>query len=264
MSSIEVRERYWDNPIGAPGAPSPWFVGFADKLLRCVWKVVFRAEIEGREHIAAIGREGRGAVVSANHVSLADPPSLFVAVRPYVLRLMGKESVFTKAGSFVANLASMWGAFPIKRDSADRKAIKRAVMYLEAGEFVGIFPEGTRMRKAGLEPHYHAGTVLIARMAKVPIIPVGIAGTEKICPEGRKVPWFFHKVHIRIGAPIDPADYEHIDKRIRNEYIINEVMRNIFALRDNVSVDQIERDLVGLGQLALEKGVELPDEKNDS
>ena len=262
--SIEVRERYWDNPIGAPEAPSGWFTTFAAGLLRVVWAICFRARIEGREHIEALAKQGRGAVVAGNHVSLADPPSMYVAVRPHILRLMGKESVFTKAGAFIANLAAMWGAFPVKRDTADRKAIKRAVMYIQNGEFVGIFPEGTRMRKAGMEPHYHAGTVLIARMAKAPIVPMGIQGTDKICPEGRKVPWFFHKIVVRIGAPIDPADFDHVDKKIRNEYIINEVMRNVFALRDNVPLDQVDKDLVGLEALAAEKGVELRNVTIDS
>lgn len=249
MTLLDIRERYWDNPMGAEGAPSMVPFKVIDVILRGAWKVIFRFEVENKEVFDRVAASGKAAVVAANHVSLADPPSLWVAVRPHVLRLMGKESIFTSGGQALAQLASVWGAFPVKRDSADRKAIKRAVMYLNAGEFVGIFPEGTRMRLPDMEAHYHAGTVLVARMAKVPIIPVGIRNTEKICPNGSHFPRYFQKVTAAVGEPIDPADYEHVDKKIRNEVILNDVMRAVFALRDGVSIDEVPEQIVPIPEL---------------
>lgn len=259
MSLAETRERYWDNPMGAPGAPSTWMVRFLDVAMRAVWKVGLRFKVVGAENLDAIDATGHGAVVAANHVSFADPPTLFLALRPRSLRVMGKEEVFTKAGWAVAQVGAMSGAFPVKRDSADRTAIKRAVMYLKSGEYVGIFPEGTRMRKQGMTPNYHAGTVLIARMAGVPIVPVGIRNTDKICPNGSHFPRYFQKVTAAIGEPVDPADYEHIDKHVRNEVVLNEVMRAVFALRDGVPVEQEPADVTGVAAACAQKGVEVPE-----
>ena len=259
MSLAETRERYWDNPMGAPGAPSTWMVSFLDVAMRALWKLVLRFKVYGTENLADIDASGRGAIIAANHVSLADPPTLFLALRPRSLRVMGKEDIFTHAGWAVAQVGAMSGAFPVKRDSADRKAIKRAVMYLNAGEYVGIFPEGTRMRTKDMVPRYHAGTVLIARMAKVPIVPTAVRNTDRICPNGSHFPRYFQKVSVAIGKPIDPADYDHIDKHVRNEVVLNEVMRHIFALRDDVPVDQVPLDLVGIKDLCAEKGLECPE-----
>ncbi len=243
---LEWRERYFDNLIGAPEAPSTWLFRLFDAVGGFAWRHLFHLTIEGRENFEGYGvHGGKGAVVSANHVSLCDPPTLWLAVRPGIARMMGKESVFTKATLLVADGGAMLGAFPVKRNVADRKAIKRAINFLKGGELVGIFPEGTRMRLPGMVPQYHAGTVLIASMAGVPIIPVGIRGTDKVCPGGTHI-LHFPKVTVAFGKPVDPKDFAHLPKKERSDAVLNEVMRNIFALRDDVPLDQIPADVIGL------------------
>jgi 1-acyl-sn-glycerol-3-phosphate acyltransferase len=242
----EWRDRYFDNLVGAPEAPSTWLFKLFDVVGGFLWRVLFRLTVEGRENLDGYGvHGGKGAVISANHVSLCDPPTLWLAVRPGIPRMMGKESVFTKATLLVADGGAMLGAFPIKRNVADRKAIKRAISFLRGGELVGIFPEGTRMRLPGMVPQYHAGTALIASMAGVPIIPVGIRGTDKVCPGGTHI-LHFPKVTVAFGKPIDPKDFNHLPKKERSDAILNEVMRNIFALRDGVPIDQVPADVIGL------------------
>ena len=71
-------------------------------------------------------------VVVANHTSFLDVAFMYLATRPQQwLRFMGRESLFDNAHGLVGQILSRVGAFPVKRDSADRTAIKRATRMLK-------------------------------------------------------------------------------------------------------------------------------------
>ena len=70
---------------------------------------------------------------------------------------------------------------PIKPSSADKEAITNVVKALKGGDDVLIFPEGTRSRTGGMIEG-KKGILLFARMAKAEIIPIGMAGTDKLLP----------------------------------------------------------------------------------
>jgi 1-acyl-sn-glycerol-3-phosphate acyltransferase len=94
------------------------------------------------------------------------------------------------------------GAFPVRREGADRKALSHAQAVLEHGEALVVFPEGTR--KTGDEiSEIHEGTAFLAARTGATIVPVGIGGTSESLPKGSKVP---RPVHVRlvVGQPIHP------------------------------------------------------------
>ncbi len=101
------------------------------------------------------------------------------------LRYMGKEAVFKfpLLGDFLVAL----GGIPLNRDSADRDAVRRSVEALQTGEPLVIFPEGQR-RSGDLVKDLHEGAAYLALRAGVPVVPVGIAGTERIWRKGGKFP----------------------------------------------------------------------------
>ena len=76
---------------------------------------------------------------------------------------MGRESLFDNAHGLVGQILSRVGAFPVKRDSADRTAIKRATRMLKNDEIVGILPEGTRRGKGTKTPEIHSGAAVRSR-----------------------------------------------------------------------------------------------------
>jgi 1-acyl-sn-glycerol-3-phosphate acyltransferase len=96
---------------------------------------------------------------------------------------MGKDSLWKKKPA--ALLLSALGGFPVTRGSADREALKRCVQVLEAGEPLVLFPEGTRKSGPVVQPLMD-GSAYIAVKARVPIIPVGVGGTEGVMPKGAK------------------------------------------------------------------------------
>jgi len=115
-----------------------------------------------------------------------------------------QEELFKKR--ILGTILRLWGVIPIKRDSADRTALRRAEEYLKAGDAVVIFPEGGGNEEGVLQP-LHSGALLVALRARVPVIPVALFNTNKVWPYGEKAP---HRagvtVTVQFGEPIDLSD----------------------------------------------------------
>lgn len=129
-----------------------------------------RWQVSGRHNLPSTG----GMIIAANHNSAWDPILLACAINREIF-YMGKEELFKKplGAWFFTSLH----AFPVKRGAIDRSAIRKAISILQAGQVLGIFPEGTRVEKGQMaEPQ--SGVALLALKAKVPIIPVGLQGSR--------------------------------------------------------------------------------------
>jgi len=149
----------------------------------------------GREHLPE-----RGAYVLAPvHRSYLD--WLVVArVTRRRLRYLVKGEVWRwrLLGRFLEAL----GAFPVRRDAADREAFNRALEVLRAGEPLVVFPEGTR-RDGPVVGELRDGAAYLALRADVPLVPVGVAGAAEAMPRGARLPRP-RRVAIVIAAPIRP------------------------------------------------------------
>ncbi|CAB4561453.1 unannotated protein [freshwater metagenome] len=155
-----------------------------------------RTRIVGKHNIPR-----RGAFVLAPiHRSNIDTP-LAAAVSSRRLRFMGKDSLWKIAP--IGWLFSAMGAFPVTRGTADREALKRCIAVLEMGEPLVLFPEGTRQSGPTVMPLFD-GAAYVAVKAGVPIIPLGIGGSEKVMPKGKKM-IYPKKCVLVIGEPIIAA-----------------------------------------------------------
>jgi len=118
----------------------------------------------------------------------------------------------------------------VERGQADRTAITTATRFLENGELVGIFPEGTRAGVDGAPGEAHGGVSFIAMRAGVPIVPVAFVGTEKVWPRGQRLPKLA-KVTIAYGEPLDPESVAvGLGRKERVEAVTKELMDRIDAL----------------------------------
>ncbi len=164
------------------------------------WSVVspmlhtyFQGRIYGAENVPQDGP----LVVVSNHASDFDPPIVSNCVgRP--VAFMAKEELFHIP--VLKQAIELYGAYPVKRGSADRNAIRAALSHLEKGWAVGLFLQGTRTPDARItDPKL--GAALIAAKAKASLLPVSLWGTEKIMPKGSKIPQLT-SVTVRIGSVI--------------------------------------------------------------
>jgi 1-acyl-sn-glycerol-3-phosphate acyltransferase len=175
--------------------------------------LMFRVRIVGEGNVPASG----GAVLAGNHVSYADPILLWCA-SPRRCRFMSKSELWV-SGPVAWLLPRVW-SFPVERGAADRTAITTATRFLESGELVGIFPEGTRAGGEGATGEAHGA----------PVVPVAFVGTDRVWPRGQRFPRFA-KVTIAYGEPIDPATVApDAGRKERVEALTAEIMRRIGEL----------------------------------
>jgi 1-acyl-sn-glycerol-3-phosphate acyltransferase len=152
-----------------------------------------RMTVEGREHVPAEG----AYLLTPVHRSILDTP-ISSGITRRRMRFMGADK-YWKNHAF-GRLLSALGGFPVTRGSADREALKRCIDVLNGGEPLVLFPEGERKEGPIVQPLFD-GATYIAVKAGVPIVPVGIAGSDRAMPKGSKF-IFPRKVHVVIGAPI--------------------------------------------------------------
>ena len=173
------------------------FYRFARAVVLSLCKVVFRVKVRGTEHVPRTG----AYIVAPTHRSNLDTPfAAFVTTRR--IRFMAKQELFEKP--FLAWLFTVLGGFSVERGSADRAALRAAQEALEGGEPVAIFPEGTRRHGRDIVGLFDGGAYLATRLG-VPIVPVGIGGSEQILASGKTLPRP-HRVAIVVGDPIQPPD----------------------------------------------------------
>jgi 1-acyl-sn-glycerol-3-phosphate acyltransferase len=192
--------------------------------LRLIW----RPTVEGLEHVPATG----GAVLAGNHLSVADE-LLLGAVVPRHLAFWAKSEYFTGTGLrgwLTRSVVSGLGAIPVERAGgrASLSAFDAAIPALKAGDLVAIYPEGTRSPDGRLY-RGRTGAARLALAAGVPIIPVGVLGTDKIQPIGARMPRLVRAgITIRFGKPMDLTG--RADDRTSLRKITDELMSEIQKL----------------------------------
>jgi 1-acyl-sn-glycerol-3-phosphate acyltransferase len=139
----------------------------------------FTGGIQAR-HTERIPESG-GLIVCPIHLSSLDPPALACTMRKRRLLAMAKEELWKN--KLFGWVIKQIGAFPIRRGEGDREAIRYAQMLLEDGQALLMFPEGTRGDGTVLQP-FASGPMMMAKKTGLPVIPIGISGTEKLFPKG--------------------------------------------------------------------------------
>ncbi len=169
----------------------PWFYYVGRLLARMLLALFTRWQVKGKENVPSEG----ALIVVANHINAVDPPLLGVSLSRKVI-FMAKEELFRS--KFIGYFVRDFGAFPIRRGQLDMKALRLADQVLAQGLVLVMFPEGTRSRNGQLQRAL-PGSALIATRSRVPILPVGITGTEKL----KGIAWLLHRpqITVNIGQP---------------------------------------------------------------
>lgn len=159
-----------------------------------------RTELVGAEHVPASG----GAILASNHLSILDSFYLPLLLdRP--VTFAAKSEYFTSrrpAERIIGALLRATKQLPTDRDGARaaQDMLEAALSLLNQGALFGIYPEGTRSPDGRLY-RGRTGVGWLALHAKVPVIPVAMAGTQRMLPPGQRIPRP-GRVQVRVGEPL--------------------------------------------------------------
>jgi len=178
---------------GTPSRATRLSYGFVRGLFVVVFKLLGRVEVVGVENVPATG----AFVLAPVHRSNVDF-ALTSLVTPRPMRYMGKDSIWKSR--LLGRFVTMLGAFPVHRGSADRDALKACIDIVRGGSPLVMFPEGTRQTGPAVQELFD-GTAYVAAKTGVPIVPMGIGGSEAMMPKGAKLlrP---SKLVLVVGGPI--------------------------------------------------------------
>jgi 1-acyl-sn-glycerol-3-phosphate acyltransferase len=136
----------------------------------------FALRVDGAQHLAARGP----LLLAANHLSFLDPVVLQAACPRPIHYLMTARLHSDRRWQWLFRL---FDTVPVAMGSGNFLALKRAAERLQAGEVVGVFPEGGISRDGTLGP-FRPGVALLAARTGVPVVPVRIEGTREALPPG--------------------------------------------------------------------------------
>ena len=190
------------------------------RIMRALVRVIFMVLGMKSEGLDNIPNEG-AVIIAANHVSIWDPIVIGAALeRP--INFMAKAELFRN--SLFSFIFRNLNAFPVKRGSADRTALRNSLELLQNGQVLGIFPEGTRNTDGMAK--VQNGVAMIALKSGAPIVPVACIGTQYNIPFG-----WFRPFIVRIGRPIYMDKYA--GKKVNSatlDQVSDDIMKEIDRL----------------------------------
>ncbi|WP_159692476.1 MFS transporter [Cognatazoarcus halotolerans] len=191
-------------------------------LLRfVVWMLVhtvYRLKVVGEEHIPDEGP----ALIVANHVSFADALIIMAASRRPIRFVMDHQIFRWPVLSFLFRTSRAIPIAPAKEDPAMmERAFDEVAAALEAGELVGLFPEGRITDDGELGP-FRPGTARILERTPVPVVPMalrGLWGSSFSRKDGPALSrplrrGIFNRVELVSAAPLSAA--EATPERLQN------------------------------------------------
>ena len=191
--------------------------------VRFLVRTLTKFQIKNEDYFPSQG----GVLVTTNHLSRLDTPLLMtITDRRDVVAIIAKK--YQKKPFFRWILEKVSPIIWMDRDTTDFFALRQALDHLRHGAIVGIAPEGTRSQETNGLLEGKQGAALIAARASVPIVPVGVFGSEKINEQFarlRRPP-----VVVCIGEPYRIPELDRNDRQAWLSKYTDEIMCRIAVL----------------------------------
>ncbi len=214
-----IRRGFFPQQNGAVERLPPLY-GLLRGVARPLLQSLFSFQVDGVDKVPTSGP----VLIAANHSNYLDGVVLGAALsRKIVFLVMPRVYHATRLHpAFHRHV----GSIPINLERPDPGAIKRTLQVLEAGEVVGIFPEGPFSLEGRLV-RGQSGVALIALRAGVPVVPTAIFGTYQSMASGVFYLPRPHPLKVRFGDPLFFDRYRR-ERRV-TQPIREEVTRRIMA-----------------------------------
>ncbi|MCK4532403.1 1-acyl-sn-glycerol-3-phosphate acyltransferase [bacterium] len=190
-----------------------YFIGY--NILWLLVRGLLSLKTYGRKNFPQKGK----VIIAPNHTSYLDPPIVGVAVRRKIYSLAKKE--LFRVSLFGKTLKAI-NVIPIKRGGASGSSLKKVIDYLNSGEGVVVFPEGTRS-KDGKLGKAKRGIGLLVVKAKAPVLPV-LVEYNNSC-------FNFKSVKVKFGKLLYYNDFP--ENKESYEAISNDIIKQIRKLKES-------------------------------
>lgn len=187
---------------------------FLKKIAVIVFRLIYRINVYGQENILNQGN----LIICANHTHNFDP-IIISLVYPRQIFWMAKKQLFKY--KIPAYFLEKLGAFPVDREETDLSTIKKSLKILKNDGVLGIFPEGTRVKKVDIE-NAKPGVGLIAIKTNATVLPVFIEGNYKL----------FSRINVYFGEAIDLSEYQN-KKPSKDDYLLisKNILKSIYSIK---------------------------------
>ncbi|RCS46121.1 1-acyl-sn-glycerol-3-phosphate acyltransferase [Bremerella cremea] len=209
-----------EKPAYTRSWPQQVFYSFLRITARLVAVSLYRIRVFGRENWPTDG----GALVCANHQGLFDPVLVGLCCERQ-LSFLAKQSLFKFP---LKPLIETLNAIPVNRAGSGLDGLKETLKRLRAGDFVLIFPEGTRSENGHIG-NLKPGFIAVARKGKAPIVPVVFDGSFQAWPKWQLLP-SMGIVHVKIGQPITPEEMAELS----DEQLLAKLQDRMHAMFEEV------------------------------
>jgi 1-acyl-sn-glycerol-3-phosphate acyltransferase len=172
-------------------------------------------------------------ILASNHLSFIDSIAIPI-VAPRKVAYLAKAEYFTGSGLtgwFSRALFTALAALPVEREThrAAQAALDTALSALERGGAFGIYPEGTRSRDGRLA-RGKTGVAWLALTADCPVVPVAVAGTDRVQPVGARWPRL-RRISVTFGEPLTfPEERGQAGKGRARRVVTDRIMEAIAGL----------------------------------
>jgi 1-acyl-sn-glycerol-3-phosphate acyltransferase len=184
------------------------------------------------------------AILMINHVALVDPIAVIACLPRNVVPLAKAEGL---RNPLFAPLLYLWQVIPVRRGEVDRRALRRVLQVLDAGECVLMAPEGTRHPNL---QEARTGLAYVAWRSGAPIVPVSVIGTEGF-PSFSPARWRQPGATISLGRPFRYRPFSGRPDHDRLRLMMDEAMyvlaamlperqRGVYSNLDRATMETIE------------------------
>lgn len=196
-------------------------------VIRPVLWLLLRPRVTGREHVPLTGP----VILASNHLSFIDS-IVIPTVAPRRVALLAKAEYFTGSGlsgRLTQVLFTALGAHPVEREThrAAQAALDTALGVLQRGDAFGLYPEGTRSRDGRLA-RGKTGVAWLALTADCPVVPVAVAGTDRVQPVDARWPRP-HRVQVAFGEPLTFPEHRGLAGKGRARREVTDVIMERIA-----------------------------------
>lgn len=183
-----------------------------------------KVRVEGLEKI-----KGKGPFIfMANHQGSYDIFAL-LGYLPFHFKWLAKKELFSIPFFGWAMNAAGYISLDRQGTRETAEAMNQAALRIREGMSVVIFPEGSRSPDGSIQP-FKKGGFTLALKAKVPIIPISIAGSREIMPKER-LRASAGEIRIRVGDMIETGSFSIRERSLLMERVSETILRNFESIR---------------------------------